>query len=47
MIGAVLGFWAGLGVGKLIPFESVWLGMVLAGGFTGLGIFLAQKTAKK
>lgn len=47
MIGAVLGFYAGLGIGKLIPFESVWLGAVLAGGCTGIGVFLAQKIAKK
>jgi len=46
-IGGVLGVSAGLGVGKLIPFESFWLGVVLVAGCSGIGIFLAQKVARK
>lgn len=42
-IGGVLGCATGLAVGKLIGFESLWLGVVLVAGCTGFGVFLAQK----
>lgn len=47
MFGGVLGAATGLGAGKLSGFESFWLGVVLVGGCTGLGIFLAQRLAGK
>ena len=46
-IGAGLGVAAGLTLGKLIGFESFWLGLVLVAGCTGIGVFLAQKIASK
>ena len=42
-IGGVLGCATGLAAGKLIGFESFWLGVVLVAGCTGIGVFLAQK----
>jgi hypothetical protein len=46
-IGAGLGCAAGLVICRLIPFQSFWLGLVIVGGCTGLGGYLAQKIASK
>jgi hypothetical protein len=46
-IGSGLGCLIGLGVCHLIPFKSLWLGLVIVGACTGLGGFLAQKIASK
>ena len=42
-MGGGLGCATGLAVGKLIGFESFWLGVVLVAGCAGIGVFLAQK----
>ena len=46
-IGGGLGVAVALSVGKLIGFESFWLGVVLVAGCTGIGVFLAQMIASK
>ena len=46
-IGAMFGGVAGLGISKLIGFESFWLGLMLVVGGIGMGGFLAQKIASK
>ena len=47
VIGGALGAATALALGKLIGFESFWLGVVLVAGCTGLGGFLAQKLSSK
>jgi hypothetical protein len=42
-IGGAIGCATALAVGRLIGFESFWLGVVLVAGCTGIGILLAQK----
>jgi hypothetical protein len=46
-IGGGIGCAIGLGVCQLVPFKSLWLGLVIVGACTGLGCFLAQKIASK
>ena len=47
VIGGGLGVAAGLALGKLIGFESFWLGVILVACCTCLGGFLARKIVSK
>lgn len=44
-VGGCLGCAVGLGLGKLIGFESFWIGLVIVAGCAGIGVFLAQKVS--
>jgi len=46
-IGGSLGAAVALAVGKLIGYESFWLGLVLVACCIGIGGFLAQKIASR
>ena len=47
MIGGALGIAVAFAVGRLIGFESFWIGVVLVAGCAGLGGFWAQKISSK
>jgi transketolase N-terminal domain/subunit len=46
-LGGGIGVATGLAVGKLMGFESFWLGIILVVGCTGIAVFLVQKIASK